>query len=383
MAEKNKRKMKREYIPDFDQLHESMRKCQKGVTWKSSFKSLVLNSEERLHGMEKQLKNGTWKNGRPKEINIMYPKKRKGLSVSFKDRIYQRSINDNALYPDMTKHFVYANVACQKGKGTDFTRALIKRYLRNYFCKYGREGYVLQMDIHGYYEHMQHEEVKRCFAKGTDAESFQMSMDVLDTQYSGTVGYNPGSQMVQIAGISVLNDVDHLIKEKLHAAYYIRYMDDLWILWNDLKELKSWYAAIEHELNRKGFELNATKSHVTPLRKGFLFLGFHYRMTDTGKIIMTLNSENVRHERKKLVRMVNKEKKGELTKEKTNECFHSWRNNAGKGNSNKLVSRTEKYIKTLRKGGEPNEIQETHTDTGRLCRQRKYGGKGREAGGND
>lgn len=50
-------------------------------------------------------------------------------------------------------------------------------------------------------------------------------------------------------------------------------------------------------------------------------------------------------------------------------CFHSWRNNAEKGNSNKLVSRAEKYIKTLRKGGESHEIQEAHTDAGRPCGQ--------------
>ena len=156
--------------------------------------------------MEDQLKDGTWKNGKPRTIEIKYPKKREGLSNPFRDRVYQRSINDNALYPQMSKHFVYANCACQKGKGTDFTRKLVKKYLWNYYCHYGNQGYVLQIDIHGYYPNMRHDKVSDCFHKGADPETHEMSMNVMDDQYCGDIGYNPGSQMVQIAGISLLDE---------------------------------------------------------------------------------------------------------------------------------------------------------------------------------
>lgn len=44
-------------------------------------------------------------------------------------------------------------------------------------------------------------------------------------QYAGDSGYNPGSQMVQIVGISLLDPVDHYVKEKLHVKRYIRYWD--------------------------------------------------------------------------------------------------------------------------------------------------------------
>ena len=77
----------KEYVTDFDQLHESMMKCKKNVSWKPSVKSFILNSEENLHRMEDQLKRGTWKNGKPKTIEIKYPKKREGLSIPFRDRV--------------------------------------------------------------------------------------------------------------------------------------------------------------------------------------------------------------------------------------------------------------------------------------------------------
>ena len=235
----------KEFITDFDQLQESMIKCQKNVTWKPSVKSFVLNSEENLHRMEEQLKNGTWKNGKPRPIQIRYPKKRDGLSIPFKDRIYQRSINDNSLYPQMTGRFIFPNAACQKGKGTDFTRTLIKKYMWNYFCNYGSEGGVIQIDIHGYYANMRHDKVAKCLEESVDRDTYEMSMDVLNSQYAGEIGYNPGSQMVQIAGISLLNKLDHFIKEQLHVKYYIRYMDDLWILWHDLEELQVWFEIIK------------------------------------------------------------------------------------------------------------------------------------------
>ncbi len=354
----------REYITDFDQLHESMMRCKKNVSWKPSVKSFVLNSEENLHRMEDQLKNGTWKNGKPRTIEIKYPKKREGLSISFRDRIYQRSINDNSLYPQMSRKFIHTNAACQKGKGTDFARKMIKKYLWNYYCNHGNEGHIIQIDIHGYYPNMRHDKVDECFRSGMDKDTYEMTMNVLDTQYVGDVGYNPGSQMVQIAGISLLNKLDHYIKEKLHAKYYIRYMDDLWILSNDKEKLERWFVNISNELKELGFELNEKKSHVKDLSEGFLFLGFHYRMTDTGKVIMTLNSNNVKHERKKLRRMVNKSERGELDKSKIDECFGSWKNNAENGNSYKLIQRTEKYLDNMMKGKETHGTKKNQTKSG-------------------
>ena len=339
----------KDYITSYDCLYESMIKCKKGVTWKPSVKSFVLNAEENILRMKRQHQDGTWKNGKPKKVLITYPKRREALSIPFKDRIYQRSINDNSLYPQMAGGFIYANCACQTGKGTDFARMLVKKYLWNYFCKYGTEGYAVQIDIHGYYLNMRHSDVEKQIRTRTDSDTAEMVCTVLRDQYAGETGYNPGSQMVQIAGISLLDPIDHFIKEQLHIKYYIRYMDDLWILWHDLEEIQVWFEIIKEKLSELGFELNARKSHIAKLSKGFLFLGFHYRMTPTGKIIMTLNADNIRHERKKLRRMVNKSKKGEIEPSKVDECYRCWKNNAKKGNSYKLIQRMDNYLKDLRK----------------------------------
>ena len=322
-------------------------KCKHCVLWKPSVKHFNLNAVTEVLRMERKLKSGTWKNGRPKPIKILYPKKRDGLSIAIRDRVYQRSINDNVLYPATTRVFILDNCACQKGKGIDFARKRLKKHLWNYYTHYGADGYILQIDVKGYYPNMRHDAVKAKFRRYLDDDTYKRVCDVLDTQYVGDVGYNPGSQMVQIAGISLLDDLDHYCKERLHTRYYLRYMDDILIIYRDRTKLKEILAEIERKLRDIGFRLNDKKTHIAPLKNGFLFLGFEYRMTETGKVIMTLNSDNIRHERRKLRKLVKLAKSGKITREKVDECYHSWRENASKGNTFKMVQRMDRYYQSL------------------------------------
>lgn len=334
-------------IIDCDSLWDSGMKCKRGVLWKPSVKHFNLNAPEEVDRMNRKLEDGTWKNGRPKPIKILYPKKRDGLSITIKDRVYQRSINDNVLYHSMARSFIMDNCACQKGKGPDFARERLKKHLWKHYCYHGTEGYVLQIDIKGYYPNMRHDAVKAKFKTKLDDDVYQAVCDVLDTQYVGDVGYNPGSQMVQIAGISLLDDLDHYCKERLHLKCYMRYMDDILIIHHDLAVLEAALEKIKGKLADLGFEAHSEKTHITPLSKSFTFLGFEYRMTKTGKVIMTLNSDNVRHERKKLRRLVSLARKGEITKAKADECFRDWCDHARKGNSYKLITRMEQYYRNL------------------------------------
>lgn len=336
-----------EKIIDFDAIWESGQKCKRGVGWKPSTKHYIVNEIEETHRICEKLENGTWKNGQPRPITILYPKKRDGLSIALKDRIYQRSINDNVLYPVIQRSFILDNAACQKGKGIDYARDRLKKHLWNHYSHHGTEGYVLQIDIKGYYLNMRHDAVKAKFRRYLKDDVYEAVCDILDTQYSGDIGYNPGSQMVQIAGVSLLDDLDHYCKERLHIKHYMRYMDDILIIDSDKKRLECILEEIKAKLAEIGFEMHTKKTHITPLSKGFLYLGFEYRITSTGKILMTLNSANIKHERKKLQRLVRLAKEGRITKAKADECFLSWKANADKGNSYMLLKRMDEYYQSL------------------------------------
>ena len=348
----------KESVISFNALYISMLRCKKGVTWKGSVASYYLNGIERTLSLEQKLKNGTYKASPPVTFTITSPKKRDILSITFKDRVYQRSLNDNVIYPTMVTNFIHDNCACQIGKGTDFARNRLKTFLHRFYRKHKADGYVLQIDIKGYYPNMRHDVCKGTFKKKLDTWTYEKCARVLDEQYSGDIGFNPGSQMVQIAGISVLNPVDHYAKDRLAIKHYIRYMDDIIIIHNDIQYLKRTLNLIKTELGKYGFECHETKTKIYPLSKGIEFLGFTFRLTDSGKVLMLLKSDNVKRERKKLYRLAKRCKSGKISKSKVYDCYNAWKAHAKHGNNNKIIFRMDEYYKSLWKG-ENNGLHQT------------------------
>lgn len=336
-----------EQVIGFDALYQSMLRCKKGVMWKDSVAGYVLNGIERTMNLEKQLHDGTYRAKPTVNFKILSPKPREIASITFRDRVFQRSLNDNAVYPIMSKSFIYDNYACQKGKGTDAARNRLKEFLRRYYRKHGNVGYVAQFDIHGYYPNMNHAMTERLFREKLSPEVMRMVETILRGQYQGEVGYNPGSQLIQIAGIAVLDELDHFIKEQLHGKLYIRYMDDFLIISDDKAYLECCVEAVGKKLKERHFTLNPKKTRIYELKEGIEFLGFHFYLTETGKVLMILRPKNVKRERKKLRRLVAKSKKGGIPRDKVDESYAAWRNHASKGNSYQLLNRMDAYYQGL------------------------------------
>jgi len=324
----------------FDALYDSMQKCRKGVTWKASVAHFVLNPLEECIKLSRDLENGTYKAKKPRRFTVYTPKRREIVSIAFRDRVYQRSLNDNAVYPAMVRSFVKANCACQKGKGTDYARNMFSNMLRRFFRKHGLDGYVLQCDIHGYYPTMSHALAERTFEKKIHGKTLEAARNVIRQQYDGDTGFNPGSQMIQIAGISVLNGMDHFIKEKLCCEYYVRYMDDFIILEQDLTRLQIIQTNIGMYLAGLGFEFNPKKTKIRRISEPINFLGFDYRLTKTGKVIKHLDPGNPKRERRRLVRQAR-------CGAEIENCYQGWRAHAQKGNTYKLIKRMDNFYKEV------------------------------------
>lgn len=223
----------------------------------------------------------------------------------------------------------------------------MKVFLQRMYRKYGTDFYGLQSDVHGYYPNMRHDITKELFRDKLDDWLYKQTETVLDGQYAGDVGYNPGSQMVQIAGIAFLSDYDHMMMEQTEAEDYGRYMDDSTLFHPSREYLENLKLINEKYLASKGMEFNPKKTKVFSIKDGFTFLGFKYRLTDTGKVIMTVSSEKVKERRRKLRKLVRKAKRGEITKAKVDDCYQAWRSHASKGNSFHLICRMDEFYKNL------------------------------------
>lgn len=81
----------------------------------------------------------------------------------------------------------------------------------------------------------------------------------------------------QFLAIFYLNKLDHFIKENLKCKYYVRYMDDFFILDTDKNKLKHYWKIIVSELEKLKLKENK-KSNISKSSVGFIFLGYRYQV---------------------------------------------------------------------------------------------------------
>lgn len=353
-----------ESVIGFDALYDSMFKTKRGVLWKDSVAAYYHRGVERTDRLSEELKSGKYRASEPKHFMITSPKPREIASIAYRDRVYQRSLNDNVVYPVMTKGFIYDNHACQTGKGTDFARNRMKEFLRKHYRKHGTEGWVAQFDIHGYYPNMRHDKTEEMFRKKLPDWAYRRVENILHEQYEGDTGYNPGSQLIQIAGISMLDGIDHYIKERLHMKLYIRYMDDLIMIHPDREYLTKCQHKIKEKLAEIGFDVNESKTKIYPIRDGIMFLGFRYFLTETGKVVLIADPKKVKAGRKKYHRLVRKSLRGEVPRENVDQSFETWIQHISKGNSWNLIQRLKKYYQNLWKEGDTYDTETQNNVTG-------------------
>ena len=340
----------KDFVDSEEALYRSARKCRRGVGWKYSTQAFFRNLVDRICKLAGDLRRGKYRDGLTHAVNITFPKKRTALAISFRDRVRQRSLNDYALYPQVVRHFIYANMACQKGKGTDAARRLFKAMLRRAFIKYGHTAYfqILACDIKGYYDSMRHDATDAMLRKYCDAWTASEASRTLDMQYKGATGYSPGSQMVQIAGIAYLSKLDHFVKERMRRKLYIRYMDDFYIFGAPGEDMGAIRRELEAQLAPIGMRLHAGKTRVLTGAKGADFLGFTFRATDSGKVLMFRDPAKVKTNCRKLRRLARLVKSGKKDKRRFDLSFQSIRSCAALGSSRRLLRKMDDLCANLK-----------------------------------
>lgn len=315
-------------VCDFDNLYVAMNRCKKGVIWKDSVAGWVKNSIRNCRKLEESLFCGKYKIDSYTVFVIYEPKRRVIVSTRFKDRVFQRSLCDNYLTKEISRHFIYDNGACLKGKGTDFSRKRLCCHMQKFYRKHNNSGYVLKLDLHNYFGSTHHSVAKASMLKRLNSKwAYDEVCRIIDSFNQGEtpdVGLGLGSQVTQLIQLAVLDDLDHYIKEKLKIKHYVRYMDDFVLLHEDKSYLRYCYSEIVKKIEKLGLELNAKKSQLFPIKQGIKFLGFRFNIADGGKIIKKILPEKIKKERRKLRKQVQLVKIGKLSRESVDDGFRAW-----------------------------------------------------------
>lgn len=331
----------------FKRLYKGLKKSCKNVRWKASVTGYEANALKNTYELRRELLSETYRISPYRIFTIHEPKERRIVATRIRDRQFQRSLCDNSFYEEITKSFIYDNGACLKNKGIDFCLNRMKIYLHRYYRRYGPEGWVLKCDIRKYFDSTRHDVAKAAVRKRVkDEQTAQAVCDIIDS-FAGDKGIGLGSQVSQLVQLAVLDDMDHLVKERLHIKFYVRYMDDFVLVHPDKDHLKHCLAVIREHLAGLGLELNK-KTSIYPLQQGIKMLKWRFVLTDTGKVLMLPDKKKVAKIRRKMKRLYALELAGKVEPGSTDESFRSSIEHLKKGNSYRMIANLEKFYKELK-----------------------------------
>lgn len=286
-------------------------------------KPYIKQFEENLHANLSELADLLWSGRYEPQQSVCFivnhPKKREVFAAHFRDRIVHH------LFFNYTHHlfentFIHDNYSCIKKRGTHFGVNRLDRHIRQESHGYTRPCYVLQMDIMGYFMH-----IERILVRNTVIDSLRsMKNHKVDKDNPQTWGetidydfveyladkialYDPtvncifrshpkewiglpdskslfkvkkgcglpiGNLTSQLFSNVFLNRLDQFVKRVLKCRHYGRYVDDFYIVSHDKEYIHSIIPKIEKFLTEElHLSVNKGKTKITNINQGVEFLG--------------------------------------------------------------------------------------------------------------
>lgn len=307
-------------------------------------------------------------------------KRRNIMSVHFSERVPQKSLNQNALIPVLTRPLIYDNGASRKGMGTGHAMNRLVTHLRRHYRHHGNEGYILQIDFKDYFGRINHDIAKELIRKSFDDEGIiWLTFLFIDAYYEhkrGTLqksGLSPeeieteakkglglGSEINQTIAIAYPNRLDHYIKENLGIFGFGRYMDDSYLIHESKEYLEYCLQAIRRICAELKITISEKKTHIVKLSHGFTFLKTQVFLTETGMIVRKPCHDSVVRERRKLKKQKRLLDAGAMTFADVRCSYDSWKGSMKYKTARKTVHSMDKlfdslFIESWKEGGVQNE----------------------------
>lgn len=329
-----------EKIYQFENLYRAYKMAARCKRSKKEVVEFELNLAENLWTLHDELENRRYKTPPYHRFMIYDPKKREIQALSFRGRVVQHSLCDNVLKPHFEKRLIYDCAACREGKGTHFAMRRLTGFLQAFYKAHGTNGYFLKCDVRKYFDSIDHDALKYLLRRFPDKEVLAFLYQIIDSFNADTgKGLPMGNQSSQWFALYYLDRIDRIIKEKYKIKYYTRYMDDLILLHEDKEHLKACLAEIRAFAAEKlKLELNE-KTQIFPVSEGVDYLGWHFYLTDTGKVIRRLRTSNKRRFKRRLKAFQEKYRSGEMDYDAIKRSLSSYDGHLQHGHTWKLKTK--------------------------------------------
>ena len=260
------------------------------------------------------------------------------MSESISDKIVNQMISYFILLPSFNC-LIDSNIATRKNRGSNYGYKLFEKYINN--IGINKDIYVLRIDIKKYFYNINHnillsmlerrikdkksinilkniinltdneyinDNIKKLISKEINRVN-NLNISIKEKNrlinelnniplYRKGYGLSIGCLSNQLLAVFFLNDIDHYIKEILKCEYYIRYMDDMYILSDNRSLLEDVFKMIKDKLRNIELDIN-NKSGIYRMKEGISFLGYTYSIKNN-RLLIRYDNNTIRSINKKL-----------------------------------------------------------------------------------
>ena len=235
-----------------------------------------------------------------------------------------RTISKPNFYPDQIVHWALMlqiepiimkgmyeyNCGSVPKRGTSFGQRAIRKWLDG---DKKNTKYCLKMDVKKFYPSIDNGILKHMFrGKIKDRDCLWLIDTIIDSNQGQPIGFYTSQWFANF----FLQDLDHMIKEKLGVKYYVRYVDDLVLLGSNKKKLHKIRLAVEEYLKSIKLELKGNWQVFRLNKRDIDFLGLRFYRNKT-----TLRKRNALRIKRRIKKI---QKKGYLNDKDASAVISYW-----------------------------------------------------------
>lgn len=279
----------------------------------------------------RELRSSQYKPGRYHFAVVTEPKRRNLSIPQLRDKVVQNVIHlelQNLFRPV----FVKGSFACQYGRGPIRAALKVQHDLRAARLKWGDDTTIIKIDVRKFFYSIDRTILKKVLAKRFKKlkrkyperypdflKFYALLCSVIDSSPEGDRGIPLGNVSSQDFANIYLNELDQFCIRYLGARYYTRYMDDIVIVAPDKPTARSWLLQIKQFLSERLHLETNEKTKIFGFRQGVNAFGFKIKATH-----MMVRTESKRAEKRRIKRMAEKVRTGEMSKAAMTEAVNSW-----------------------------------------------------------
>jgi RNA-directed DNA polymerase len=254
--------------------------------------------ERNLFALHDELAHGRYQPGRSICFVVTHPRPREVWAAQFRDRIVHWLLY-NRIAARFHAAFTADSCACIPGRGTLYAARRLEHQARSITSNWSRPAFYLKADLANFFVSIDKAVVQQLLAaRVTEPWWMQLASTILMHDPRGDVevrsnrremalvpphkslfnappthGLPIGNLSSQFFANVLLDPLDQMVKHRLRAPHYVRYVDDFVLQHESPAWLNAARVAIEARLAELGLQLNPRKTILQPVARGIDFVG--------------------------------------------------------------------------------------------------------------